>query len=539
MTAAGSNPISGIILQQPVFMSEENSCRQGGINNILPAFNNDTLKEQQLVYYTATANSQPMNTSQPYVYVHQLPNNQSVNHLSLTRLIMHHETNQQQQQQPLFLSNNATSNIHPSMLHSSTYQQHTALATCHPSFNMTELPPPLMTNTAISSTPISTSIKRGHNDTSGISESNTQIRPQHPQISNMQANTSIAGSTPIKRLRGMNQPITLVTDISQQTTAAACRFATTRFPFSPFTVIFSQDVREKSVIDDLTKHAMCVIRLKNKAQQPIRAVKLEFKSAKARNDVLETGEITVSHLKYKVVEFFAQANVLICSNCFGIGHFRKNCPQKSEATCKTCGDKSANLKDHNCSGIPKCIHCGGAHLSNDTKCKIVQQYRATLTRNLLANGLPTSLVNAGRDSVQSNNIQCRTTTSGLSYANVVKSTFSNSNSEELIFRKLDSILTKVEEESSATRQSLIEFKQEIRSSYEATQQQVEVLEEKVKKMEKKFEDLFLRTCTIIQNICTTLLDPQSSQGQNWKSYWQEQIKSLVELRSSFTKSTND
>ncbi|CAF5129154.1 unnamed protein product, partial [Rotaria magnacalcarata] len=168
-----------------------------------------------------------------------------------------------------------------------------------------------------------------------------------------------------------------------------------------------------------------------------------------------------------------------------------------------------------------------------------QQYRATLTRNLLANGLPTSLVNAGRDSVQSNNIQSRTTTSGLSYANVVKSTFSNSNSEELILRKLDSILTKVEEESSATRQSLIEFKQEIRSSYEATQQQVEVLEEKVKKMEKKFEDLFLRTCTIIQNICTTLLDPQSSQGQNWKSYWQEQIKSLVELRSSFTKSTND
>ncbi|CAF4441542.1 unnamed protein product, partial [Rotaria magnacalcarata] len=71
----------------------------------------------------------------------------------------------------------------------------------------------------------------------------------------MQANTSIAGSTPIKRLRGMNQPITLVTDISQQPTAAACRFATTRFPFSPFTVIFSQDVREKSVIDDLTKHA--------------------------------------------------------------------------------------------------------------------------------------------------------------------------------------------------------------------------------------------------------------------------------------------
>ena len=118
---------------------------------------------------------------------------------------------------------------------------------------------------------------------------------------------------------------------------------------------------------DMYSGIVNVIRLRNKAQQPARAVKLEFGSAKARKDILETGEITVSRLKYRVVEFYAQANVLICSNCYGIGHFRKSCPQKHEATFKICGEKSANLKDHNCSGIPKCIHCSGAHASNDSK----------------------------------------------------------------------------------------------------------------------------------------------------------------------------
>ncbi|CAF1360582.1 unnamed protein product, partial [Rotaria sp. Silwood1] len=102
------------------------------------------------------------------------------------------------------------------------------------------------------------------------------------------------------------------------------------------------------------------IRLKNKSQHPIRAVKLEFMSVKARNEILEAGEISALHLK-------------------------KSCPQKNESTCKTCGERSTNLKDHNCSSIPKCIRCGEAHVSNDQKCKIVQQYRATLTRNLLAN----------------------------------------------------------------------------------------------------------------------------------------------------------
>ncbi|CAF3404734.1 unnamed protein product, partial [Rotaria sp. Silwood2] len=106
-----------------------------------------------------------------------------------------------------------------------------------------------MINPTVSSTPISASTKRGRNDTSGVSESNTQVRPQYQQI------TRIVNSnnTPIKRLRGMNQPIFQPTDNILQPNIAACRFATTRFPFSPFSVIFAQEAREKLVIDDLTK----------------------------------------------------------------------------------------------------------------------------------------------------------------------------------------------------------------------------------------------------------------------------------------------
>ncbi|CAF4182738.1 unnamed protein product, partial [Rotaria sp. Silwood2] len=236
-------------------MSDENSCRQGGINNILPAFNNDTINEQQIVYYTAPANCQPLNTAQSYVYVQQMPINQSVNHLSPARVIMHHETQQQQQQQQFFSSNNVTPNMHPSILHSNTNHQQAVLTTCQPSIMMTEMPTSSLTNPTISSTPISTSIKRGRNDTSGISEPYTQIRPQYPQITNMQANMSVSGNTPIKRLRGMNQPVLMSRDNPQQPTTAACRFATTRYPFSPFSVIFSHEVREKTVIDDLIKNA--------------------------------------------------------------------------------------------------------------------------------------------------------------------------------------------------------------------------------------------------------------------------------------------
>ena len=41
----------------------------------------------------------------------------------------------------------------------------------------------------------------------------------------------------------------------QQPFEAARRYATSCFPFSPFSVIFAKEVREKTVIEELTEHA--------------------------------------------------------------------------------------------------------------------------------------------------------------------------------------------------------------------------------------------------------------------------------------------
>jgi len=45
-------------------------------------------------------------------------------------------------------------------------------------------------------------------------------------------------------------------DKQQQPSIIACCFATSRFPFLPFSVIFSHEVREKIVVDDHIKPAL-------------------------------------------------------------------------------------------------------------------------------------------------------------------------------------------------------------------------------------------------------------------------------------------
>ena len=184
---------------------------------------------------------------------------------------------------------------------------------------------------------------------------------------------------------------------------------------------FVQEVKEK--YPDIAN----VILLKNKAQQPVRAVKLEFLSTKLHDEILAAGEISILYMKLKVVKYYAQANVLICSNCYGIGHFRKNCVQKNKSICKTCGEKCTNLKEHQCSGVLKCIHCGGAHVSKDAKCNVVKDYRAALTRNLLANAVSKNVEDAKFHSAAANLQSANARCFPLPYASEVQSTPRNSN----------------------------------------------------------------------------------------------------------------
>ncbi|CAF1270020.1 unnamed protein product [Adineta ricciae] len=80
----------------------------------------------------------------------------------------------------------------------------------------------------------------------------------------------------------------------------------------------------------------------------------------------------------------------------------------------------------------------------------------------------------------------------------------------------------MEEVAVRTRQSLAELKQEITTRYSETKQQTDQLENNLMNMEQKFADFSMKTITMLQNVCTTLLDPQGSQSNKWKAHWQEQ-----------------
>lgn len=127
-----------------------------------------------------------------------------------------------------------------------------------------------------------------------------------------------------------------------------------------------------------------IIRLKNKFGNFTKLIKLELISPKARVDLLKNKKICIDHIRYDIDEYLAPMNVLICSKCLGIGHFRKQCPELKE-TCKTCGETLDNSQNHQCSNIIKCIHCAGDHLSTSMKCPVVKSFRDTLTKNILNN----------------------------------------------------------------------------------------------------------------------------------------------------------
>jgi hypothetical protein len=139
---------------------------------------------------------------------------------------------------------------------------------------------------------------------------------------------------------------------------------------------FSAEVKE------LYPQVKNVIRMKNKLQNNIKLVKLELTSPLVREELLNMKKITINYITYDIDEYLAPANVLICSKCMAIGHFRKQCTQVKD-TCRTCGEQYADIKDHNCSEIDKCIHCQQNHKSNSLKCPVVKSFRAELTKKLL------------------------------------------------------------------------------------------------------------------------------------------------------------
>jgi hypothetical protein len=135
-------------------------------------------------------------------------------------------------------------------------------------------------------------------------------------------------------------------------------------------------------IKNLYPEVKNVIRMKNKFGNFIKLVKLELTSPKTRDDLLKSKKIFINYICYDIEEYLAPVNVLICSKCCAIGHFRRQCPEQDE-TCKCCGESCKDLKGHQCSSVLKCKHCNGVHLSNSMKCPVVKSFRDALTKNLM------------------------------------------------------------------------------------------------------------------------------------------------------------
>jgi hypothetical protein len=176
-------------------------------------------------------------------------------------------------------------------------------------------------------------------------------------------------------------------------------------------------------------------------------------------------------MRFKLVEYLALANVLICSRCRGIGHFQKNCPQQDQATCNTCGEKYVNVKDHACTGVPKCIHCGGTHRSNDSKCRIIKDYRAALTRTLL----------------NKPSVPVREKYHNLPSHSSWQPPFADSSTSNTV--DIDKIFKKMEEEGEKTRPTIESFKTEMLEKDFENKRCIGLLNEQLEINEQNLRDL--------------------------------------------------
>ncbi|CAF2913004.1 unnamed protein product [Rotaria sp. Silwood2] len=127
-----------------------------------------------------------------------------------------------------------------------------------------------------------------------------------------------------------------------------------------------------------------VVKMKNRFQQEIALVKLEFNGPEERENLLSDGKLRACSISFPVEAYLAQARVLICKKCCSIGHFCRQCRQNGE-TCRKCGQTVTDLKQHLpvCSKQLYCMHCKQNHASDDMKCSEVKKFRVDLTRRLL------------------------------------------------------------------------------------------------------------------------------------------------------------
>ncbi|CAF2652528.1 unnamed protein product [Rotaria sp. Silwood2] len=169
----------------------------------------------------------------------------------------------------------------------------------------------------------------------------------------------------------------LYNDTNWPTTLLGSTFIRLKSPsISPQLTVIMKGVGLSVDMEDLTTELRSmfsslenVVRMKNRFQQEITLVKLEFNCPVERENLLGDSKLRACSISFPVVEYLAQARIVICGKCCSIAHFRRQCRQNGE-TCRTCGQTMSDIKQHLplCSKQPHCIHCKQNHASNDMRC---------------------------------------------------------------------------------------------------------------------------------------------------------------------------
>ena len=177
-----------------------------------------------------------------------------------------------------------------------------------------------------------------------------------------------------------------------------------------------------------------VIRMKNKFQNDIKMVKIEFTSSLTREKCLSDKKILINYVYYATDEYLAPFQVLICSKCSGIGHFRNVCTQV-KTTCKTCCELIDNPVQHKCSNLVKCAHCGANHKSTSSVCPVIKAYRAELTRKILQPA----------QNVPSTNFNSENSNPVFNWMNLPHQHVPQSSTNIDMLKKFDDLITKISE----------------------------------------------------------------------------------------------
>jgi hypothetical protein len=140
-------------------------------------------------------------------------------------------------------------------------------------------------------------------------------------------------------------------------------------------------VDSEQEIEDYYPSVKNVIPLKNKFGNYCNLIQLELSKLNSRTQLLSAKKLKNNHTVYDVTELLARINVVICSNCCGIAHFREKCPDDLE-TCRICSQLLHERSQHVCSHQTRCEHCNEDHFLTYNKCSFIKSFRCTLTRQL-------------------------------------------------------------------------------------------------------------------------------------------------------------